>query len=116
LLAAGADANANNAFGAPVLCSAISHGHGEAALLLLAYGADPAAMMRGMNALDWAISLGMKDVADTIREGGSGAVQNRAFFEGLDVAGTADRPACTSPPRRDISMWCAMRFWLHGRT
>jgi ankyrin repeat protein len=85
LLGAGADANAFNAFGAPALCSAISHGHGPAALLLLEYGADPAAMMRDMNALDWAISLGMKDVADTIRGGGSGAVQNRAFFEALDV-------------------------------
>jgi ankyrin repeat protein len=85
LLAAGADANAYNAFGAPALCSAISHGHAAAALLMLEYGADPAAMMRGMNALDWAISLGMKDVADTIRDGASGAAQNRTFFEGMDT-------------------------------
>lgn len=91
LLGAGADANARNAFGASVLCSTVAHGHSEAALALLGFGADPAAVMRGMNALEWAISLGMKDVADAIRAGENGAVQKRAFFTALDPAGLRAR-------------------------
>lgn len=83
LLAAGADPRAGLG---NYLCITIAHGHSEAALLVLEYGGDPAVYHRDMNALDWAISLGMKDVADKIRSGESAATQSRSFFEGLDIA------------------------------
>lgn len=83
LLAAGANPRAGLG---NYLCITIAHGHAEPALMMLQYGADPAVYHRDMNALDWAISLGMKSVADAIRSGGSGAVQKREFFEGMNVA------------------------------
>lgn len=83
LLAAGANPNAGTG---TFLCIAIAHGHGEAAQLMLAYGADPAKYHRDMNALDWAISLGMKAVADDIRSGNNGAAATREFFIGKTPA------------------------------
>lgn len=79
LLAAGADPNADDG---KVLCITIAHGHSDPARQLLAYGANPAIYHRDMNALDWAINLGMRDVADDIRSGNNGAAAAREFFIG----------------------------------
>lgn len=83
LLTAGADARAGEGHG---LCITIAHGHNAAALLMLEHGADPAVYYRGMTALDWAINLGQRDVADAIRSGDSGAVQQRDFFLSMNAA------------------------------
>lgn len=83
LLAAGANPNAGLG---NFLCITIAHGHNEAARQMLAYGADPATYHRDMNALDWAISLGMRDVADDIRSGHNGAAATRDFFTGKTPA------------------------------
>ena len=77
LLAAGADTRARDGV---LLHQTISHGHGEAAKLMLQYGADPEVYYRDMNALDWSISIGLRDVSDAIRSGNTGIVATRDYF------------------------------------
>lgn len=77
LLAAGADTRARDGV---LLHQTISHGHGEAAKLMLQYGADPEVYYRDMNALDWSISIGLREVSDAIRSGNTGIVATREYF------------------------------------
>jgi len=79
LLAAGADARAREGV---LLHQTISHGHAEAAKLMLRHGADPEVYYRGMDALDWSISIGLRDVSDAIRSGNTGIVATRDYFTG----------------------------------
>ncbi|HEX2751606.1 MAG TPA: ankyrin repeat domain-containing protein [Alphaproteobacteria bacterium] len=83
LLAAGADARAR---GGILLHQTISHGHGDAAKLMLQYGADPEVFYRDMNALDWSISIGLRDVSDVIRSGTTGIVTTRDYFTSKSYA------------------------------
>ncbi len=83
LLAAGADARAR---GGVLLHQTISHGHADAAKLMLQYGADPEVFYRDMNALDWSISIGLREVSDAIRSGTTGIVATRDYFVGKSYA------------------------------
>lgn len=77
LLAGGADVNARDK---EFLCVAISHGHPEAAKLLLQFGADPEVFYRDMDALEWSINIGLREVSDMIRAGDTGVVMTRDYF------------------------------------
>lgn len=77
LLAGGADTRARDGI---LLCHTIAHGHAEAAAMMLQYGADPEVFYRDMNALDWSISIGLRDISDAIRAGNTGAVMTRDYF------------------------------------
>jgi len=83
LLSAGADARAR---GGVLLHQTISHGHGEAAKIMLQHGADPEVYYRDMNALDWAVSNGLPEVAAAIRSGSTGFAATRAYFTGKTYA------------------------------
>lgn len=77
LLAGGADTRARDGV---LLCHTIAHGHTEAAAMMLQYGADPEVYYRDMNALDWSISLGLRDISNAIRSGNTGIVMTREYF------------------------------------
>jgi len=84
LLCAGADARAR---GGVLLHQTISHGHAQAAKIMLQHGADHEVYYRDMNALDWAVNIGLREVADAIRSGSTGIVATREYFTAKSYAG-----------------------------